>query len=31
MKKLGYLLKTLDNINPKIIKRFKLSEETIEI
>ena len=31
MKKLGYLLKTIDNINPKIAKRFKPSKEIIEI
>jgi hypothetical protein len=31
MKKLGYLLKAIDNVNPKIIKRFKPSKEAIEI
>jgi hypothetical protein len=31
MKKLENLLKTIDNINPKIAKRFKPSKETIEI
>jgi len=29
--KLEYLLKSIDNINPKIAKRFKPSKEAIEI